>query len=226
MQEHRDMPTHHEHRRSWENFYREHKNPWRVNKYYGIEIYIDKGSLILDLCSGTGNASRPLVEKGYSVVLLDFSMNSLRRSGGGEYARVLGDATALPFRDSSFDAIIASHAISHLLEEERRKAVSEIYRVSKENAILVFEAFTTGDFRYGKGVEIERNTFLRGNGIYTHYFTEDELNSLFKEWHIFEKNIRHVERKIFGSIYKMETLVFIAKINKNKKVFIHARHYE
>lgn len=225
MPGHRGMFIPPDQRKSWEIFYRQHGDPWRVRKDYRLEKYIEKDAFILDLCSGTGKASRTLVENGYRVVLLDFSMNSLKKSQGGEYGRIMGDAKSIPFRNSTFDCIIASHALSHLSEEGRKKAMGEIYRVSKENAILVFEGFSTDDFRYGKGVPVENNTFLRGNGIYTHYFTEDEVESMLSGWSILEKGKRVVERKIFGSIYKMATLIYIAKINKNKKVFMQAKHY-
>ena len=211
-------------RKSWEKFYSNHKDPWRVYKEYPIENYLSKGSLILDFCSGTGKSSFRLVEKGYNVILLDFSMNSLRRSSGKEYAKILGNALNLPFRDSIFDAIIASHAISHMLMDDRKKAIQEIFRVSKDNAIFVFEGFSTEDFRYGKGKEIEKNTFLRGHGIYTHYFTEDELNNFFINFEILDRKVKILNRKILGSLYKMVVLVYIMKINKNKKVFMHAIH--
>lgn len=226
MQERKGMHTQDDQRKSWERFYSLHGDPWRVIKNYNIEELIEGDAFILDLCSGTGKASKPLIDRGFKVILLDFSMNSLRKSPQGTYERVLGDARNLPFKDSLFNVIIASHSLSHIKEKDRIKSSYEIYRVAKEDAILVFEAFTTGDFRYGKGIEIEKNSFLRGNGIYTHYFTKEEVEKLFPYTTIIEERKRHVNRKIFGSIYKMETLIFIAKINKNKKVFIHANHYE
>ena len=39
--------------------------------------------------------------------------------------------------------------------------------------------FSIDDMRFGKGTEIEKNTFARGNGIYYHYFTNTELEMLF-----------------------------------------------
>ncbi len=209
-----------EQRKSWERFYSHHGDPWRVYKDYSLEKYLEKNSLILDICSGTGKASYTLSEKGYKVILLDFSMNSLRRTSGKEYGKVLGNALKMPFREDSFDVLIASHALSHMLLNEREIALNEIIRVAKDGAILVFESFSTDDFRYGKGMEIEKSTYLRGNGIITHYFTEGELESMFKGFEILDRKVKIVNRKIFRSIYKMVALVFIVKINKNKKVFI------
>ena len=42
-----------------------------------------------------------------------------------------------------------------------------------------FSGFLNRDFRYGQGNETEPGTFLRGNGIQTHYFTGQEVVDLF-----------------------------------------------
>ena len=39
--------------------------------------------------------------------------------------------------------------------------------------------FSTRDFRYGRGEETETGTFTRKNGIVTHYFTNEEVLTLF-----------------------------------------------
>ena len=38
--------------------------------------------------------------------------------------------------------------------------------------------FSVRDMRFGKGAEVERHTYRRGNGILYHYFEADELRTL------------------------------------------------
>ncbi len=52
-------------------------------------------------------------------------------------------------------------------------------RVLKPGGVLYFKDFSRNDFRYGKGTEVEPSSFLRGDGIITHYFESEDLVSLF-----------------------------------------------
>lgn len=48
---------------------------------------------------------------------------------------IKGDATALPFEDKTFDRVIASEVLEHILDDE--KAISEMYRVLKPGGIAI-----------------------------------------------------------------------------------------
>jgi hypothetical protein len=45
--------------------------------------------------------------------------------------------------------------------------------------LLYFRDFSTRDFRYGRGLETEAGTFKRKSGIATHYFSREEVLTLF-----------------------------------------------
>ena len=74
------------------------------------------------------------------------------------------------------------------MEADRIKAVSELFRVTKPSGSVFFKAFSASDFRFGKGTEVEQNTFLRGDGMLTHYFSVEEVLSLFGDGEVFENN--------------------------------------
>jgi ubiquinone/menaquinone biosynthesis C-methylase UbiE len=85
----------------------------------------------------------------------------------------------MPFGDQSFDVVIATHITGHLSENGRRHLADEVTRLLVCGGTLYFCDFSTGDFRYGRGEETEPGTFTRENGIATHYFTDDEVLTIF-----------------------------------------------
>jgi SAM-dependent methyltransferase len=92
---------------------------------------------------------------------------------------LIADARRTPFCNESFDIIIASHVIGHLSLSDRRHLAGEVLRILAFSGTIYFRDFSTGDFRYGRGEETETGTFSRQSGIATHYFTDDEVLSLF-----------------------------------------------
>lgn len=50
--------------------------------------------------------------------------------------RVKGDATSLPFRNGSFDFVVAVDVLEHLPPKKRKKAISETLRVSKQAVFI------------------------------------------------------------------------------------------
>jgi len=87
---------------------------------------------VLDLGCGEGRLCRLLRDLGIDVVGLDRSPTMLSAvSGPG----VLGDATALPFRDASFGAVAALYMLYHLPRPEL--ALVESRRVLRRGGLLV-----------------------------------------------------------------------------------------
>ena len=153
---------------------------------------IPDDALVLE--TGCGNG-KTLSAFSCRAVGVDISPEAVRLAGAEN--AVAGDIRALPFSDSVFDAVFCWHVLGHLKEADRVKAVSELFRVTKPSGSVFFKAFSVSDFRFGKGTLVEGNTFLRGDGMLTHYFSADEVYTLFGDGRIFENNwsmrIRGVE---------------------------------
>jgi len=74
------------------------------------------GRCVLDLGAGTGVAGRAALAAGARlVVAADLAVGMLRRAGP-ELHPVAADAAALPFRDGSFDLVLAALSLSHLAD--------------------------------------------------------------------------------------------------------------
>jgi SAM-dependent methyltransferase len=143
---------------------------------------IPPGSRVLELGCGNGKTYTSLSGRDVSVVGLDLSPAAValcRRAAGEGAPLLVADARTLPFRDGSFDAVCAFHVTGHLMAAGRGAVASEVARVLKEGGKFYFRDFSDRDMRYGKGTEVEAGTFLRGEGILTHYFSESDVCTLF-----------------------------------------------
>jgi len=94
------------------------------------------GRLVLDVGAGTGVAARAALAAGARlVVAVDLAAGMLRRASGPLHP-VAADVTALPFRDGTFDTVLAAFCLNHL--RDIAAALSEARRVGTAIAASVF----------------------------------------------------------------------------------------
>lgn len=142
------------------------------------------GRMALELGCGNGKTLGSLCAKGWEVTGIDSSPQAvmLCRTTVPEQDRgrlAVADARTLPFKDESFDLILLIHVLGHMNQSGREQTVRECIRILKKSGSILFRDFSRHDFRFGKGSETEDGSFQRGNGILTHYFSEDEVRDLF-----------------------------------------------
>lgn len=98
---------------------------------------------VLELGVGTGRFALPLQENGIDIVGIDLSKTMLTRAykkGCGNL--ILGDACSLPFKNTSFDAVVSIHVL-HLITD-CAGVLSEIKRTGKMKLISVLH--TSSEF--------------------------------------------------------------------------------
>jgi ubiquinone/menaquinone biosynthesis C-methylase UbiE len=95
-----------------------------------------KKSSVLEVGCGNGFLQFALQKKFGSVVGLDNSQKMLDVNPCTD--KTLGSATELPFEDNSFDIVVASQILHHLVESDRKQTFSEMVRVA-QTAIVSFE---------------------------------------------------------------------------------------
>ncbi len=142
------------------------------------------GARILELGCGDGKTLSALVRTGRDVMAVDFSPRavSLARTvaqQGSGVGLAVADARVLPFRDAMFDAVVAVHVLGHSTQDDRARIAGEVGRVIRPGGLLYVAGFSRSDFRCGSGQETEPESFIRGNGVLTHYFTGLEVATLF-----------------------------------------------
>lgn len=134
----------------WDRFYRHHEAPWRGERPIADLLPLLGPGPVLELGCGNGKLLRPLGAAGVDAIGLDVAFHALRRLAPGT-PRVLADAAALPFRDTSFTAVLDVHCTGHLGAEGRAVAALEAYRVLQPGGHLVVERLTPADLRASQG---------------------------------------------------------------------------
>ncbi len=96
---------------------------------------------VLDLGCGTGLSCRALSRRGFQVTGLDFSARSLAlsRRADPRIDLVCGDASALPFADAGFRAVVSLGAWRHFADP--RAVVEEIARVMAHDGVVLIGTF-------------------------------------------------------------------------------------
>jgi SAM-dependent methyltransferase len=102
------------------------------------------GRKVLDVGIGTGRASLPLLEAGLEVTGIDSSQAMLdecrRRVGSHPIRLEVGDVTAIPFPDASFDSLVSLNVLTHF--PNWRTVLSEWLRVVRPGGRLVFDVYS------------------------------------------------------------------------------------
>ena len=94
------------------------------------------GQAVLDIGAGTGVAGRAALAAGAKrVVSVDLARNMLRRCGADLHP-LAADAASLPFRDGSFDLVLAAFSLSHL--PDLAAGLTEIRRTGRALAASAF----------------------------------------------------------------------------------------
>jgi ubiquinone/menaquinone biosynthesis C-methylase UbiE len=80
---------------------------------------VSRGTRFLDLATGPGHAAQAAADRGATVVAVDFSPEMVARARRRGVDAREGDATALPFADESFDAVVISFGMLHFADPDR-----------------------------------------------------------------------------------------------------------
>ena len=112
------------------------------------------GSRVLEVGCGTGSNLALFADSGCEVSGIDMSPAMLDRAKTklGEAAGLhLGDASAMPFGDGSFDLVVAFLTIHEMPAATRTAVVSEMARVVDREGRLLLVDFHPGPYRFPKG---------------------------------------------------------------------------
>ncbi len=123
-------------------------------------------SRVLDLGCGVGRHSAFLASLGFSVFALDGSGSGITfarastEASGHEVQFAVGLMTELPFKDNSFDYLLAWNVIYHGNREVVRRSMGEIRRVLRPGGFFQGTMLSKLNRHYRRGREIAPETFV------------------------------------------------------------------
>lgn len=138
-------------------------------------------AVVLDLGFGTGTLTAKLYEHGCSIYGQDFSQKMIEAAqrkmpDARLYRGDLTEGLAEPLRERRYDFIVATYALHHLTEEQRRPLIRELLALLHEGGRLLI-----GDVAFETRGELERCRREAGGEWDDEevYFVAEELRSEF-----------------------------------------------
>lgn len=168
---------------------------WRLIEYPTATRMLDlhRGERVLDIGSGTSSYPWMLARQGAAVVIAELDEERVRwqrersrnlGNASGQVWPVVADATALPFRDGSFDRVSAISSIEHIPDD--RSVGREIARVLRPGGRAVISVPYTFRERtsFFRGIrdfrQVGRNEFVRArDGGLVRFYTDEDVEERF-----------------------------------------------
>lgn len=177
---------------------------------------------VMDLGCGTGRHSIYLAQHGFKVYATDISETGIvitkakaKKLNLTNIEFKQHDMRDIPFDNNLLDGILCVWTTGHGTLEDSRKNANEIYRILKPIGVVVIDYVSIDDENYGKGKEIEKDTFINNvegeENIPHHYSTKEELSELYSNF--LKVNITPIDYHFmdnYGGKHTIKAFVVIA----------------
>lgn len=139
-----------------------------------------QAKLIADVGCGRGWLAKTLLDFDRIVVSIDVSYKNvstvLQKYPSEHHYGVVADGYYLPFKDETFDCIVASEVIEHL--EKPSLFVAELFRVLKNRGKLILSTPYKEKIKYSLCIHCNKPT---PHNAHIHSFDESKLNGMLKK---------------------------------------------
>lgn len=130
---------------------------------------------ILEVGAGDGLIIDALCKTGYAPIALDISLNALEHINTN--MRVQGQASQLPFKDNSFDLVLACEILEHIPDSIFKIVVNEISRIAKKYIIVTVPYHEILEWNYAR---CQACGCIFNGAYHLRSFNENDLKFLFK----------------------------------------------
>lgn len=161
---------------------------------------------VYDLGCGAGRHLAYLSAQGFDVVGSDVAPNGLAVAARGLLEAglpsrlVQAEMTVCPFGDAVFDAAISTNVLNHGTRAAVQQAAAEVHRVLRPGGEFYLTVLSPGDWRYGRGKQVEPDSFVLDYGpeagILHHFFSEADLRAWLGAFEILRLDHQRGELKL------------------------------
>ena len=160
----------------------------------------------LDVACGTGRLTKILIDSKIKKVtgtdISDQMMNAAKIYCNNKGVFVKNDATSLDFSDEKFDLAISFRFLDHLPYEEKKKAISEMARVSKKYVMFTM-ANLNSITKFARFIrKINNRNYYEGSLV-----DEKSIFQVLKE-----NDLKIIKRRLKMPFMAMEIMYFCEKM--------------
>lgn len=143
--------------------------------------------------SGYGRNTKLFSSAGFNVVGIEISETACNWARQFDLLSQCynGSVLDMSFDKTEYDAIYSFNVLHLFHKDEREAFLRECIGKLKEQGLAYFTVFSDEEPTFGKGREVEKNTFESRPGRPAHYFTEDDLIEHFRDFKLIETGIIH-----------------------------------
>ena len=141
--------------------------------------------------SGYGRNSKLFSHAGFDVTGIEISNDAvaLARQYDPKSTFFCASFLEMPLEKCSFDAIYCFNVLHLFRQNDRHLFVEKCFQVLKNPGFAFFAVFSDTEKSFGKGEQVEENTFESKPGRPVHYFTAQDLKDHFCKFTLLETDI-------------------------------------
>jgi len=170
--------------------------------------------------AGYGRNTRLFSEAGLHTVGVEISSEALALARQFDPATEFfcGSVLEVSFPAASFDAVYCFNLLHLFRRRDREKLLAACRGMLRKGGIVFFVVFCELEDSFGKGAQVEPNTFESKPGRPVHYFTEADLCEHFRAFDIVETGLAkdHEEHGAEGP--HVHTLRYICGVNRGEAI--------
>ena len=188
---------------------------------FGSELTakLAENAMVLDLGSGRGRFPFELAHEGFKVIGLEYIKDVVDKNNKevknfkleSKLRFIEGDVFDIPLTDESFDAVADIGLLQHIHPEEWTDYRAEVVRILKSGGYYFLITLSKGTPTFFNWhPKRERSGDFDRDGVYYHFFTNEELTLLFEN--DFETISEHTEKVDMHG----DTVVFLVTLLRKK----------
>ncbi len=141
--------------------------------------------------AGYGRNTKLFTDANLEVAGIEFSESAIdiAKSFNPKTQFFQGSVLDMPFNDEKYDGIYSFNVLHLFLKDDRISFLKKCYKQLKTKGFAFFVVFSDMERSFGKGKQIEKNTYESKPWRPVHYFTENDLKEHFKDYSVIETGI-------------------------------------